>query len=71
MEHPSCHLTTGMFADLFGRVAGAPVAVLEVECRSTGAPRCRFLVGSPAVMEQIYDDMGRGLPYEDAITACA
>ncbi len=71
MEHPCCHLTTGMFADLFGRVAGAPVAVLEVECRSTGARRCRFLVGSPSVMEQIYDDMGRGLPYEDAITACA
>lgn len=71
MDQPCCHLTTGMFADLFGRVAGAPVAVLEVECRSAGAPRCRFLVGSPAVMEQIYDDMGRGLPYEDAITANA
>lgn len=71
MEHPCCHLTTGMFADLFGRVAGAPVAVLEVECRSSGAPRCRFLVGNPSVMEQIYDDMGRGLPYEDAISACA
>lgn len=67
---PSCHLTTGMFADLFGRVAGAPVAVLEVECRSAGAPRCRFLVGSPAVMEQIYDDMGRGMSYEDAAAAC-
>jgi len=23
------------------------------------------------VMEQIYDDMGQGLPYEDAISACA
>jgi predicted hydrocarbon binding protein len=71
MDHPSCHLTTGMFADLFGRVAGHPVAVLEVECRSAGAPRCRFLVGSPEVMEQIYDDMGRGIPYEDAVAACA
>lgn len=70
-DHPCCHLTTGMFADLFGRVAGAPVAVLEVECRSTGDPRCRFLVGSPEVMEQIYDDMGRGHPYADAIAACA
>ncbi len=68
-SQPSCHLTTGMFADLFGRVAGQTVAVLEVECRSTGASRCRFLVGSPAVMEQIYDDMGRGIPYEDAVAA--
>ena len=71
MDNPCCHLTTGMFADLFGRVAGAPVAVLEVECRSTGAERCRFLVSSPAVMEQIYDDMGRGLAYAEAVSACA
>ena len=46
LDQPACHLTTGMFADLFGRLAGAPVAVLEVECRSTGASRCRFLVGN-------------------------
>lgn len=70
-DHPCCHMTTGMFADLFGRVAGAPVAVLEVECRSMGAERCRFLVGNPEVMEQIYDDMGRGLAYDEAVHACA
>lgn len=71
MEQPCCHLTTGMFADFFGRIAGHPVAVLEVECRSAGAPRCRFLVGSQAMMEQIYDDMGRGIPYEDSVAALA
>lgn len=71
VDHPCCHLTTGMFADLFGRVAGAPVAVLEVECRSNGAPRCRFLVGNPLVMEQIYEDMARGLGCEDAVSSCA
>ncbi len=70
-DHPCCHMTTGMFADLFGRVAALPVAVLEVECRSMGAPRCRFLVGNPEVMEQIYDDMGRGLAYDEAVHACA
>jgi len=70
-DHPSCHLTTGMFADLFGRVAAAPVAVLEVECRSMGAPRCRFLVGNPMLMEHIYDDMGTGRSYEEAVHACA
>jgi predicted hydrocarbon binding protein len=67
IDHPCCHLTTGMFADLFGRLAGAPVAVLEVECRSVGAERCRFLVGNPQVMEQIYDEMSRGLAYEEAV----
>lgn len=68
-QQPSCHLTTGMFADLFGRLAGAPVAVLEVECRSAGHDRCRFLVGSPDVMDAVYDEMGRGTGYESAVRA--
>lgn len=66
-QQPSCHLTTGMFADLFGRLAGAPVAVLEVECRSAGHDRCRFLVGSPDVMDAVYDEMGRGTDYDAAV----
>jgi len=68
-QQPSCHLTTGMFADLFGRLAGAPVAVLEVECRSAGQDRCRFLVGSPEVMDAVYEEMGRGKDYEGAVRA--
>jgi predicted hydrocarbon binding protein len=66
-QQPSCHLTTGMFADLFGRLAGAPVAVLEVECRSAGQDRCRFLVGSPDVMDAVYEEMGRGTEYLAAV----
>jgi predicted hydrocarbon binding protein len=66
-QQPSCHLTTGMFADLFGRLAGAPVAVLEVECRSAGQERCRFLVGSPDVMDAVYEEMGNGTDYETAV----
>ena len=66
-DQPCCHLTTGMFADLFGRVAGHTVAVLEVECRSAGASHCRFLVGSQPVMEQVYDAVGRGERYETAV----
>jgi predicted hydrocarbon binding protein len=67
LEHPSCHLSSGMFADFFGRVADAPLAVMEVECRSAGASRCRFLLGSTDVMQQIYDEMGRGVGYADAL----
>jgi len=66
LEFPGCHMTTGMFADFFGRLAGSEVAVMEVECRSMGAPRCRFLMGSPAVMQAVYDEMGRGISYEEA-----
>lgn len=66
LDHPGCHLTTGMFADFFGRLADAPLAVLEVECRSMGAPRCRFLIGSAEAVEHIYDEMTRGVAYEEA-----
>ena len=67
MEHPACHFTTGMLADFFGRIADAPLAVLEVECRSAGDQRCRFLVGNAEVMEHVYETLGRGEPYETAV----
>jgi len=47
---PSCHVTTGMLAAFFGRLAGYPVSVMEIECCSTGAERCRFLLGNADVM---------------------
>jgi predicted hydrocarbon binding protein len=67
MDHPACHFSTGMFADFFGRIADAPLAVLEVECRSAGDKRCRFLVGNADVMEHVYDTMGRGEAYDAAL----
>ncbi len=71
LEHPSCHLSSGMFADFFGRLAGAPLAVMEVECRSAGHARCRFLLGSTDVLQQVYDGMAAGAGYEDAVGAAA
>jgi predicted hydrocarbon binding protein len=67
LEHPACHFTTGMFADFFGHFSDVPLAVLEVECRSTGAPRCRFLLGNGDVMRYVYDEMERGIGYEEAV----
>ena len=46
-----------------------PVAVLEVECRSAGAARCRFLVANPEFLEQVYDEMSKGTRYDEAIAA--
>jgi predicted hydrocarbon binding protein len=57
-EKPSCHVTTGMFAAFFGRVAGYPVAVLETECCSAGADRCRFLLGNTEVMTFKWEQLG-------------
>jgi predicted hydrocarbon binding protein len=67
LEHPGCHMTTGMFAGFFGQIAERPLAVLEVECRSTGAPRCRFLLGAGEVMNYIYEEIERGVGYEEAV----
>jgi predicted hydrocarbon binding protein len=66
LPYPACHYTTGLFADFFGRTADAPLAVLEVECRSSGSHRCRFLVGSAEVMGHLYDRMAAGASYDEA-----
>src|SRR5919199_185752 len=71
LDQPGCHLTTGMLAGFFGHLADVPLAVLEVECRSMGAPRCRFLLGGADVMGRIYDDVERGVAYEEAVAAVA
>ncbi len=67
LEHPACHFTTGMFADFFGHFSEVPLGVLEVECRSAGADRCRFLLGNGDVMRYVYEEMERGVGYEDAV----
>jgi predicted hydrocarbon binding protein len=67
LTQPGCHLTTGMFASFFGRVAEAPLAVLEVECRSMGHDRCRFLLGNAQVMEHVYMKLETGVAYDHAV----
>jgi predicted hydrocarbon binding protein len=67
LEHPACHFTTGMFADFFGHFSEVPLGVLEVECRSAGADRCRFLLGNGDVMRYVYEEMERGVGYEEAV----
>jgi predicted hydrocarbon binding protein len=69
LDHPGCHFTTGLFADFLGRVSDEPLAVLEVECRSMGSSRCRFLLGSADVMNYVFDALERGERYEDALMA--
>ncbi len=66
-EYPTCHLSAGMLADLLGRIAGEPTAVMEVECRSRGDARCRFLAGSPETLGSLYERMARGSGYAEAL----
>jgi predicted hydrocarbon binding protein len=56
-ELSGCYFTTGVLSDFFGRIIDAQVSVMETECRSMGAGRCKFLIGTPAKLQEIYDQM--------------
>ncbi|MBI1810080.1 MAG: hypothetical protein HYR75_09305 [Gemmatimonadetes bacterium] len=71
MPYPACYYSMGLLSDFFGRTADAPLAVLEVECRSNGHDRCRFLVGSAEVMGKIYERVAAGTAYGDALRELA
>jgi predicted hydrocarbon binding protein len=63
MEFPACYFSAGMIGELFSKLADAQVIALEVECRSNGAERCRFLVGAPDVIQRVYDGLAAGEHY--------
>lgn len=71
MQFPGCYLSAGLLADFFGRLAGAPLAVMEVECRSMGSSRCRFLLGSAETMQHVYDEITKGQSYDGALAGMA
>jgi uncharacterized protein len=58
--YPACHFSTGVFAGFLARVAGRPLAVLEVHCRAAGDERCEFVVGSPPVMDRLWERIRAG-----------
>lgn len=66
-SQPGCHFTTGLLAYLLGRTAGAPIAVLEVRCRSRGDSQCDFLYGSEAAIHEIYGLLLDGRSLDEAL----
>jgi predicted hydrocarbon binding protein len=66
-EFPSCHLSCGLLADFLGRISQGLVAVMEVECRSRGEARCRFLAGAPETLGILYERMAQGSGYLEAL----
>ncbi len=63
LQYPSCFFTAGLLADFMGRLADASLAVMEVECRSKGDARCRWLVGAPETLSALYEHMTQGADY--------
>lgn len=68
-DQPCCHFSTGFFAELLRLVSDVEIAAMEVECVSCGDDRCRFLVGSPTALEEVYEEMVRGATASDAVSA--
>jgi predicted hydrocarbon binding protein len=66
-EFPCCHVSCGLLADFLGRISDGLVAVMEVECRSRGDARCRFLAGGPETLSTLYDRMAQGMSYGEAL----
>jgi predicted hydrocarbon binding protein len=66
-QQPMCFFSAGMLADFLGRLSDETIAVMEVECRSRGDERCRFLSATPAVLEKVYNEMTQGRSYAEAL----
>jgi predicted hydrocarbon binding protein len=71
MQYPGCYLSAGLLADFFGRIANAQLAALEVECRSMGHERCRFIVGSAETIQHVYDGFAQGVDYDSSLAQMA
>ncbi|HET7599405.1 MAG TPA: V4R domain-containing protein [Gemmatimonadales bacterium] len=66
-EYPTCHVSCGLLADFLGRISDGLVGVMEVECRSRGDARCRFLAGAPETLAALYERMAQGMSYGEAL----
>ena len=64
---PSCFVSTGLLAAFLGRVADEDIAVMELECRSHGEARCRFLAGAPDTLQRVFDAMNTGRDYREVL----
>lgn len=62
-SYPSCFFSSGLFADMLSRLAGAPLAIMEVACRSRSDDECRFFAGAPETLEAAYQAMSTGQDY--------
>jgi predicted hydrocarbon binding protein len=66
-QTPMCFFSAGMLADFLGRISDETIAVMEVECRSKGDARCRFLSATPEILDKVYNEMTAGKTYEEAL----
>jgi predicted hydrocarbon binding protein len=66
-REPSCHFTGGVFAALLAALATAPIAVLEVACRTRGDDACAFLFGSEDAIRGLHTLLVEGASVAEAL----
>ena len=66
---PTCPFSTGVLANIMGRVAGQDVAVMVVPCDDGGDRCCRFLFGAGPVLQQVYAGLRDGGELEATLGA--
>lgn len=65
---PACPFSTGVLANILGRVAGQDVAVMVVPCDDGDAGCCRFLFGAGPVLQQVYTRLREGRELDTALS---
>jgi predicted hydrocarbon binding protein len=65
--HPTCPFTTGVLANILGRIADGEVAVMVVGCDGSEPGCCRFLFGSRPVLDDLYGGLREGQDLETAL----
>jgi hypothetical protein len=65
----SCSFSAGFLSGLLSQLAGGPVAVLEVHCRSRGEDACRFAFGSETAVHDLYGKMLDGADLDAALAS--
>ena len=66
-QWPSCLLSTGLLPAFLGHLSGHTLGAMELECRSRGDARCRFVIGSPENLGVLYERIALGMTVEDAV----
>lgn len=65
----SCHFSTGFLSGLLSELAGGPIAVLEIACRTRGGDSCRFAFGSEGAIHELYGHLLEGVDLDGALAA--
>jgi predicted hydrocarbon binding protein len=66
-QWPSCLLSSGLLPAFLGALGGHSLGAMELECRSNGGQKCRFVIGAPDNLHTLYERLALGMKLEDAV----